>query len=494
MRAVAALSVPNDCRKRDSRAGFLLALVIVAVAVVPARGQPGRAAALDLINDLQAPLLPQADGDPPDDAFAREVWFMTQAGELSSEEAAALAHEARKTQARWGFRIGDSTSAEPLRRELSLLLKDISRPAWEKVKAERDRLTARQRRAALLERVVELDEALVLLSEQRAKLGDDSVTPSLRPIWHAQDPTPPLWTVTPLPATVSAGALGNVEIPEKRLTTVLWPGQFVAYKQFQRTVPRQVVGGRPMQQIVTWPGRGTLEEQQRELAIYLDRLVDTADTVCRLDDSQREKLRLAGRIDIDRFGQDYRALEALDAKDPLAKRERKLSSLSYLAPGMFAEPASNYQKAVVARLTADQARKLAAAEEERYAFYRQAIVEAVVVGFERSASLTSAQCVELTRILNDAVSGCDSPRQWRNECLRTIIELPEEKLRPMVANEQWRAIKQQLWQLAEISRELEAEAAGGVAVFREMKIRVLQAGPRKGEVEVEAKELILDLD
>jgi hypothetical protein len=248
-----------------------------------------------------------------------------------------------------------------------------------------------------------------------------------------------------------------------------------------------------MEQVITLAGRGSLEEQQRDLVIYLHRLVDTADTVCLLDDSQREKLRLAGKIDIDRFAEHYRAVESLEVENPL-DREKRLSSLSHLASGIFAELSSNYQKALAARLTADQRRKLAAAEGERCLFYRQALVEAVVVGFERSASLTSAQCVELTQTLEDVVRGCNSPRPWRSDCLRTIVELPEEMLRPIVTNEQWPAIKRQMWQLGEIGRRLEDEATGKLAVLRGMKIRVLQAGPGNAEAEVEIEELRLDVD
>ncbi|HEV3342944.1 MAG TPA: hypothetical protein VG125_21400 [Pirellulales bacterium] len=474
------------------RAGFVIVLFSLAVLVSATRAQPGRRPALDRapVDDAQVVPPPPVEAEPFGDVFAREVWFMAQAAELSPEDTDALGQEALKTRARWGARIDNTALAESLRRELTPLLKDISRPGWERYDRERERLEARRRHAAVLGQIAELDEAIVLTDEQRQTLYDYLTTPSLVSFRQPQNPNPPLWTVQRLPAAISAGELGGVEIADKRIAAALWPRQFLAYKQL-RSPGQQTVGAVRGGRLVVLGRRMYWDEQQRRLKIHLDRLIDTADTVCGLNDAQREKLSLAGKIDIERFGELYRAVESLETED-IVEREAKLAALSNAIHLLFSEPGSNYQKALVARLTADQAQKLAAAEGERHAFYRRALVEAVVVGFERSASLTSAQCADLTQTLNDAVTPSDSGRDWRSTLLRIVVELPEQKLRPIFTRDQWPAIRHQLGQLDEITRQLEAEAAGKVGVFRNVRGE-LHDGLGNVELEFEADELRLDV-
>ncbi len=467
------------------RPPILVLLLVAACANVPgaqAQREPG----------VQiAPLAP-VNAEPFDDVLTREVQFMARVAELSPQEGGALKHEALKTRARWGGRIDNTAVSESLRRELTPLLKDISRVGWEKYDAERARLEARRRHAAILGQVAEYDEAIVLTDQQRTALHDYLATPSLVSFWQPQNPNPPLWPTKRLPAAISARELGGVEILEKRLATVLWPGQFVAYKQFKGLTYRTPVVDRAGPGIVTVSRRPSFDEQQRLLRIHLDRLIDTADTVCRLNDAQREKLSLAGKIDIEGWAERYHAIESVESEDP-ATKGAKLSALSETPHLMLCEPASNYQKALVARLTTEQVQKLAAAEGQRHAFYRRALVEAVVVGFERSASLTSEQCDELTQTLNEALTASNSVHPWRSTCLRMIVELPEQKLRPIFTLDQWPAIRRQLRQLDEISRRLEAEAAGKVAVFRNVRGEK-QDGLENVELEFEAEERILDVN
>ncbi|MGH9550990.1 MAG: hypothetical protein ACRD3W_16530 [Terriglobales bacterium] len=201
---------------------------------------------------------------------------------------------------------------------------------------------------------------------------------------------------------------------------------------------------------------------------------------------------MAGKIDIERFQERYLAINTVEDEDRI-KKESRLAALCETAHAMFSQPASNYQKAIGARLSEEQKQKLAAAESERNVFRRQALVEAVVVGFERSASMTAPQCAELTQILNAAVAACGSDLGLRSDCLRTIADLPEERIRPIFSEAEWSAVKRQLRKLEDVARQLAAEAAGKVAVFRDIRGEV-QRGDGTVELEFQANELRLDVE
>ncbi|HWB13298.1 MAG TPA: hypothetical protein VG826_28995 [Pirellulales bacterium] len=441
-----------------------------------------------LINDVAPP--PPGNAEPIDDVFAREVWFMAQVGDLSPDEADSLTHEARKTQARWGARLDDAALAASLRRELTPLLKDVSRSGWEKFDTERQKLADRRRHASIVRQVAELDEAIVLTGDERAHLCErlaKAANVYLGPPW---EPAPPPAPMSRLPAAISAGDLEEFGLPDPLLAAALWPAQFVAYKNLMSSPQRRVVAIEQNGGLVIERHGLPLDEQQRRLMIYLDRLIDTADTICRLNDSQREKLRLAGKIDIDRFGERYREVESLAGGDPVEK-EAQLSVLQSAGHRVLGERASNYRKAVAALLTAEQMERLTVAESERREFRRRALVEAVVVGFGRSASLTAAQCDLLAQTFNDALSAGDAVDQPAGECLRMVGELPEEKLRSICAREQWPAFRRQLALLSRIASQLEAEAAGKIAVLRGIRI----TGAVNGEnVDVELDEIRLNVD
>lgn len=443
-------------------------------------------------NAVQRPAAPAAD-EPLDEMLAREVLFMAKAGELTPEQVDALELEARKTLRRWNPPVGSRATAEALRRELSPLLKDISRSAWEKFDRERQALDVRRKHAAILAQVAELDEALFLLDEQRTTLVERLMQPTgMLGTWQPHNQSPPLTGSQRLPAVISAGDLGALNVTDIQLAPGLWPAQFVAYKQLRSGAARLALFAENGQNVnfLAVGHHVTEDEEVRRLKIRLDRFIDTSDTVCRLNESEREKLRMAGKLDIESFHDRYLAIASSNDTKPIEKLARYVA-IAEAAKHWFFDPMSNFQKALTARLTAEQKSKLVGAVQARDAFRRQTLVEAVVVGFERSAALNSAQCAALTRALHDALAAHESPADWRVDCLRTIVALADVTLRRILADEQWPAAKRHLATLASVADQLEAQAAQKVVAFRDFAGAVVHDG--KVESKFHADELRLDV-
>lgn len=446
----------------------ILVAVLCCIAVGTARSQVG--------------LAPVELGQRVENVLEREVWFMARVGELSPDEGRLLADEAKKALLRWGARIESGSLASSLRRELTPLLKSISHAGWEKFDAERERLEERRVHATILAQVAEYDDALLLTSDERDKLCAELSEAAGGIGWQTRASQAPLFAACRFAPEISAGGLGRFEPVETRFTAILTPAEVVAWRQLKGEISQHIVVTRPGGQ-ATVGIHPKLDEHRRRLNVVLERFIDAADTACGLEGSQRQKLLLAGQIDIDRFVELYRAVE-LQAAEDAAKREARLAALSNRARTMFVDPDSSFQRTIRARLSDEQRAKLAIAERGRHDFRRQALVEAAVVGFERSAALTCAQCIELHGMLYEVAADCPATPHWQLDCLRAITGLPHEKLRPIFADPQWPAIVRQLIQLQEVARRLDEEAQNKAAVIH--FVNVLAVG-NDGQIESQAE-------
>lgn len=438
---------------------------------------------------------PPAGAEPSEgvkNVLEREVWFMSTVGELSPDENRLLADEAKKALHRWGARIESNSLAASLRRELTPLLKSISHEGWEKFDAERVRLEERHYHATILAQVAEYDESLLLTNEQREKLCAELAETARGIGWQARESGPPLFPARRLPPEISSGGLGRFEPAKARFTAVLTPAQVSAWQQLQGPVGPHVVLTRPEARPATVGIHPPLDEHCKRLNVVLERFVDAADAACGLEGSQRQKLLLAGQIDIDRFAEEYRRIES-QATDDAAKHEARLAALSNQARTMFVDHDSSFQRALRARLTTEQRAKLAIAERSRHDFRLQALAESVVVGFERSAALTSAQCIELHQMLQKAAVGGPATPHWQLDCLRAITRLPHENLQPIFADQQWPAIERQLMQLEEVAQQLDEEKQNKVGVLRFVDVLVVgDDGQVKSQIEADEIRLRID--
>ncbi|HVX16217.1 MAG TPA: hypothetical protein VHC22_33835 [Pirellulales bacterium] len=407
--------------------------------------------------------------EPLEETLKREIWFMAKVGELSPQERESLTAEANQSLDAWRPRIEPTLAGTNLRRELKPALRNISPVASAKFEAEFRRLHERSRRAAALVYVAELDEALSLSAEQRGRLYELLVTGERGVGWALNAGTtahiPMRWADKNV---VTAGWLGEFFISDDQLKAILQPWQSRRHRFFLSAVPQNqrlisarraiepamLAGGQTARpgRDASRPAETTLTAAQEQwLHGYLDRLVEHIAEDAGLNDEQRKRLRLAGSLDIQRW-RDAGALGVHNFPVPIYSNPPTiLEGLSTIRAEIFDVPESAFQK-FTRGLQGDQKQRLATAENERHRFRRQALVEAVVVGFERSAALTAAQCAVLEERLTDSLEHCPPTPHWRSECLKTIAALPQEDLQPFFADEQWPAAVRQLKQLGTAAR------------------------------------------
>jgi hypothetical protein len=388
--------------------------------------------------------------------------------------------------------------------------------AWERFDAERQRLYQRRRQASVLSEVAVLDETLLLMGRQRDDLcerlaagGTDAWRQPANFIITCFDPG-----LQSLHILLAGGSLDMLAVPEAELPKLLMPSQVATFKGLlrpwrdqvavvedmivteevarhqaaspaaervakallaakereRRAAQRRAQMAQPAAKAVPVrpqaaaapnrnkvPGELPPVEKRRSMMRYLERLIDTISAVCELTQAQRDKLLIAGKLDVENMRE-----PAPPAKEDGGQEIEAVHRLardvgdSALPLSRFSPEASYFHRALRSCLLDDQEQKLALAARERREFQRQAIVAVAVVGFERAAALTSPQCEELSRVFNETLAAHDgeSTDNWRIACLREIAQLDENKLRPVLAPIQQPDAKRHQDQITQAAQQL----------------------------------------
>jgi hypothetical protein len=372
-------------------------------------------------------------------------------------------------------RIEDILAEPPsraIRRSLMPILKEISPDAAALFRTERDRLDSFRKRASILAQVAIFDECLLLSSEQRARFDEVLTEATSDAWWRPTDPGPMLRTSAhQLFRLLAKGGLGGFIVPEVDLAQLLAPLQFAAFKVLRQPVhdgfaldqnvprPRAAVALPQPAPAVADVRRAELpvgrdrrpDNQAQRLTRCLEQWVESIDAAGKLSASQREKLLLAGKLDIERL----REPEA--PRSPSADGEVVQivqSPEGHLPLAIFGDARSYFQRALRGVLLEEQKQRLVESDRERRDFYRKSLVEAVVIGFESCAALTAEQCERLSLALNGALADADlrETPDWRLDCVRRVIELPEEEVRPILFDFQVNAVRGHKQHLAAAAR------------------------------------------
>jgi Ca2+-binding EF-hand superfamily protein len=391
----------------------------------------------------------------------------------------------------------------------------VALDAWQTLDSERVRAEKRRKQAAIQVHVAMLDETLLLSGKQRQELCELLAGEASDGWWQ---PINGVVILNPqaeqLFAMLSSGGYYGLFVPEAELAKRLTSTQLTAFKDLQQPHELEVYYAQqgparpagaaapvapagiankagagqpragpaaPAARVLPAPGVGgmgggmmggqpnvrrrflrqgpTIEVHERRLTTYVEQRLDDINRVCGLADALRAKLLLAAKLDLARLREKLasRPPDKLNDGEELVVQKVHVRWPAASPLGIFSGPESHFQKSLQGRLRDDQKKKLAAADAERRAFQRQALIEAVVAGFERSAALTSAQCDALATLLNDAIADveADSPDDWRFECLRRMAQLPFERLQPLLLDFQQAGAKQQHAQLIESARQFE---------------------------------------
>jgi hypothetical protein len=411
---------------------------------------------------------------------------------------------------------------EFLRGELRKAAQEKLPEAWKKLDDDEARRDAMRRSARVRMFVALVDEALMLSSQQRndlcQRLSKDGADAVWRPMASGTLPNP---ATDRLYAALAGEPLGSFDLPEEWKGLLSKP-QLAVLKEIQETpLPKTIALRQGLQIQVRAAGnlrviqqraiavrdvkKGSranprdpvADDRERRLARYIEQRVDQIDAACSLSAAQREKLLLAGKLDLLRLReQSPPPEEPLAQAVIVAQQVRIMGGDSAPLPlAIFSDAASYFQKSLQGRLGDEQKDRLAAAERERREFHRQAMVAAVVVGFERAAILTADQCDELSTALDKALGEIESGSMAsvRLECLRRIEKRAWGVLRTVLYEFQQPAAAEHQARLIGAPRRFEIESSDQSVVFRGVHVLV-QRDNGKAEVKLQADELRLDVE
>jgi len=181
--------------------------------------------------------------------------------------------------------------------------------------------------------------------------------------------------------------------------------------------------------------------------------IDEIDQACGVTEDQRQKLRLAGRGDIKRFfnkiEEKRRAFQSVAhdrAKIGAVFQELQPLQIAFNA-GLFGEN-SLFAKTLVKTLDADQARRYETALRERRQFHYRSRVDLVVATLGNAVGLSTDQRRRFTQLYLDETR---PPKSFgRNDYQAVLLQaanLPEEKLKPIFNDTQWRVLSRYFTQV-----------------------------------------------
>ena len=188
---------------------------------------------------------------------------------------------------------------------------------------------------------------------------------------------------------------------------------------------------------------------RQRLDQLLDLRIDYLDRACKLTDAQKMKLKLAGRGDIKRFVDLY---EKIKRKFELVKNDQQkmqeiwqdINPLQMMWQfGLFDED-SFLGKSLHNTLTAEQFGHYDAVARERRVFRHRASIEAAVAALEQNMPLRDVQRREFVTLLTKLTKPPHKSGVYNYQVLMyQLSQLPEEKLKPLFDDAQWKIISQQ---------------------------------------------------
>ncbi len=194
-------------------------------------------------------------------------------------------------------------------------------------------------------------------------------------------------------------------------------------------------------------GGQSAAQGRRHLDSLLALHVESIDRVCSLTDPQRAKLELAGRGDIKRFFDEVEDVrqEFMEVRRDQQKFNpiwQKISPLQLkLNSGMFQHDSLVY-KVLQRTLESEQFARYEDHSLERLRFHHRANVAMVVAMLENGIPLRDEQRQSFIKLMLDET---DPPRAYGQYGYYVVLyqasELPEEEVKPIFDEGQWRALR-----------------------------------------------------
>jgi hypothetical protein len=196
--------------------------------------------------------------------------------------------------------------------------------------------------------------------------------------------------------------------------------------------------------------QGNAANGRKRIETMLALQTDDADRVCSLSDIQKKKLQLAGRGDIKRF---FDRVDEVRKKFQLVKNDQnKFQQIwqdiqplqTTLSAGLF-DDSSIFRKTLRKSLTDEQSAEYDKVEQERRTYRYRAKVEFAVAMLDNGLPLSDDQRQKLVALL---VAETKPPKRFGQYDYYVIMvqmgKLPEDKLKPLFDDLQWRMLRPQL--------------------------------------------------
>ncbi len=189
-------------------------------------------------------------------------------------------------------------------------------------------------------------------------------------------------------------------------------------------------------------------QAKKRLEALLTLQIESVERVCTLSDVQRKKLQLAGRGDMKRFDDET---EEVRKKFRAVRRDQnKINQIwQDLQPlqtkfnaGLFHDT-SLFRKVLKQTLDAQQSVQYEQQESERRRFRYEAKIGLAVTTIEKGIPLRDAQRQKFAELLLEETEPPENYGQYGYYIvLYNAARIPEEKLKPIFDDAQWRALTQ----------------------------------------------------
>jgi hypothetical protein len=197
---------------------------------------------------------------------------------------------------------------------------------------------------------------------------------------------------------------------------------------------------------------GGADRVRSRLVSLLTLKVEDVDRACRLSETQKEKLELAGRGDIKRFFDrvDEKRRKFVNVRHDQNQFQEIIQEIQPLQQSVQGEPfgdGSLFGKTLKKTLSGDQAARYAKAAADKRQFRYRAKVALAVAMLDNAVGFTAEQRRRFMAVLLEETKPPKIYSQYDYQVVMVqAARLPEEKLKPIFDDAQWQVLNRQFQQ------------------------------------------------
>ncbi len=203
-------------------------------------------------------------------------------------------------------------------------------------------------------------------------------------------------------------------------------------------------------------GVGSADSARRALDSQIALWMSAIDSLCQLSDAQKFKLQLAAKGDVKHFMDEVNVVRA---RFMLVRRDQNKINEIYqdIQPlalrfqrGIFGDEAL-LQKVLANTLDDEQLEKWLESERRRREFRYRARVDHLVLALGESLALSSKQMEDVSELILQRTKPAEQAGQYESYIMMyRLQQMPQEELKPLFDEAQWKALQQQMQQAKSI--------------------------------------------